>query len=650
MYDFHEGGFTHINIPSGMGAFYLQIDDVKARAIMPQFNVDLFEKFILDFIDNATNEIIQTVERTSGNLDNPVFLFPGNYRLKISAFTLSANVDPAAVGESGQFNISTGNTTFGNVELEVFINDGGTGTFSWKLTTPENFNLEVQNITITHLNYDPVESIDLTFNTVNGVDISEGFRDNLTSGYYRVTLTLIKDTQTDPVIVRQFLHIYKDMESKLEMTFNNSHFGIFGTIDEVEDFYQRVASYATATSDVVINVSSSLLLYKVVSVPSNPNGHRLIIQSTGIPQSLIRDFADTDSDSGLFTIPAGARVTFDNILIEGANYSGTTSPLVNIQTGGVLTMNDVSVTGTPNNLTDVFVSVGAGTFTLSGNITIGALDLVSNGTSNSSVTIAPPGLTGGSIGRLDLRGNHNDLYTVITQQWEGRNALQGSGYTLQQSDVNRFTLGEFIGTGVNRLAVNTNHRIESAGIDAGKIVKVHHDVFTQIALFRFATANTTITLNDDADFLIRANIPLPQVGGSTLTIRSSNPSARQIITRRFSDLANSGLFMVPTGVTLIFEEIIVDGDKGTHVTNAAPLVRVDGGTFTMRNGAVLRNNRASNGGGVNVVTGTFVMSGGEISDNTATGNGGGVYKDGSGLFTMSGGKINGNFSNSTSTT
>ena len=67
-----------------------------------------------------------------------------------------------------------------------------------------------------------------------------------------------------------------------------------------------------------------------------------------------------------------------------------------------------------------------------------------------------------------------------------------------------------------------------------------------------------------------------------------------------------------------------------------------GGTFNMR-GGIIRNNKASSGGGV-YVSGTslgqgFFMSGGTISGNVAS-NGGGVYADGT--FEMSGGAISGN--------
>jgi len=173
--------------------------------------------------------------------------------------------------------------------------------------------------------------------------------------------------------------------------------------------------------------------------------------------------------------------------------------------------------------------------------------------------------------------------------------------------------------------------------------------------------------------------------GKTLTIKGD--IATRKITRGTQDSnASNGLFIVESGVQLVFEDIVIDGNKGTLTGNKASLVRVNaGGSFTMNDKAVLQNNSAENGGGVYVVgtssaigtftmntgstimnntatqngggvylkegsvVGTFTMNGGEISSNTATSNGGGVYFDFE-TFTMNNGNISGNTANGTGTT
>jgi hypothetical protein len=80
-------------------------------------------------------------------------------------------------------------------------------------------------------------------------------------------------------------------------------------------------------------------------------------------------------------------------------------------------------------------------------------------------------------------------------------------------------------------------------------------------------------------------------------------------------------------------------------TNNAPLVQINGGTFTMKSGELSGNtNDDSNGGGVLVSNGTFNMTGGTISGNSSSsGGGGGVAVNGSSaIFNMYGGTILGN--------
>jgi len=163
---------------------------------------------------------------------------------------------------------------------------------------------------------------------------------------------------------------------------------------------------------------------------------------------------------------------------------------------------------------------------------------------------------------------------------------------------------------------------------------LHHQVNA------FATAQTDVVIELDQDFVLDRliSIPVPSKSGATLTIRSANPSAPVTLKRGVS----GSLFTVPSNASLILEDIIIDGDKdGSFSSGGGSLVYVSGGAFTMREGAVLRNNSSSSGGGVSVGGGIFTMEGGTISGNTATSYGGGVFING-GTFNMNGGEINGN--------
>jgi len=153
-----------------------------------------------------------------------------------------------------------------------------------------------------------------------------------------------------------------------------------------------------------------------------------------------------------------------------------------------------------------------------------------------------------------------------------------------------------------------------------------------------ATGNRTILIGADFDITENLTVSNPNY---VLTITSSG--VVRTLTRGYDDLNSSnGLFTV-NGSKLVLEDIVLDGDN--RINNKAPLVRVAGGAgsaLTMNNGAILKNNYATQGGGVYVAnSGTFTMIGGEISGNVVSEFGGGVLIN-NGTFIMNGGAISGN--------
>ncbi|MCL2808663.1 MAG: hypothetical protein FWD24_01215 [Treponema sp.] len=127
--------------------------------------------------------------------------------------------------------------------------------------------------------------------------------------------------------------------------------------------------------------------------------------------------------------------------------------------------------------------------------------------------------------------------------------------------------------------------------------------------------NQTVDLNTNMD--INANLTI------------------QVLTPLFINRTGTGnLFTVGASGTLTLDAgLILNG----HNANNASLVRINGGSFVMRNGSSIQNNTAENGGAVFLNSGTFNMYGGTIQGNTAN-NGGGVYMS-NGVFSMYGGRI-----------
>jgi hypothetical protein len=146
------------------------------------------------------------------------------------------------------------------------------------------------------------------------------------------------------------------------------------------------------------------------------------------------------------------------------------------------------------------------------------------------------------------------------------------------------------------------------------------------------------------------SIPLPEgaeTTGYTIDkhIRLTSGDGAHTVTRK-NGFTGGSLFTVVSGASLTLDgsshALVIDGNG---ITASAPLMTVSGGgTLTMHDGVVLRNNENTGSGGAVQVTGpgsTCAMSGGTISGNNAS-YGGAVYVTNGGTFTMTAGSITGN--------
>ncbi|HIX93778.1 MAG TPA: S-layer homology domain-containing protein [Firmicutes bacterium] len=107
--------------------------------------------------------------------------------------------------------------------------------------------------------------------------------------------------------------------------------------------------------------------------------------------------------------------------------------------------------------------------------------------------------------------------------------------------------------------------------------------------------------------------------------------------------ASRGLIAINGGSLTLGDGAVVRNNNNTTKNGASGGVCLIDGKLYIQEGAQISNNTAQLGGGVYIVSGSVVMSGGEISDNTATTYGGGVYVDNSdSFFTLESGTISNN--------
>jgi uncharacterized repeat protein (TIGR02543 family) len=143
-----------------------------------------------------------------------------------------------------------------------------------------------------------------------------------------------------------------------------------------------------------------------------------------------------------------------------------------------------------------------------------------------------------------------------------------------------------------------------------------------------AQSNTVYSLEVDANESLNST-SLSYYYVNNITIQLTGIGAERVI----SLFASGSLFTVGSGVTLILNNITLQGMSG----NYSSVVKVNkNGALVMNEGAKITVNA---GEGVNVTSGTFTMTGGEISN---TGGSGAVFMGENGNFTMSGGDISGN--------
>jgi hypothetical protein len=243
-----------------------------------------------------------------------------------------------------------------------------------------------------------------------------------------------------------------------------------------------------------------------------------------------------------------------------------------------------------------------------------------------------------------------------------------AGTTLTTGTRNRFTLGDGIAMAI-KLEANsgklTNNTME---LSIGGSTAYYPSIKAAISAVSDGTAESPVTIGLLADVTISQSDAIALTSGQHIRLV---PEGADITIRRASDLGS--LFTVQSGASLTLEgggenELVIDGGAGDGLTVSAALVTVSGGTFTMKNGVTLTDNKYSGvnisnggkfdmqggtisgnttsnaGGGVRISNGTFTMSDGEISGNTTSNAGGGV-RISNGTFTMSGGEISGNTAN-----
>jgi hypothetical protein len=96
------------------------------------------------------------------------------------------------------------------------------------------------------------------------------------------------------------------------------------------------------------------------------------------------------------------------------------------------------------------------------------------------------------------------------------------------------------------------------------------------------------------------------------------------------------LYVADGGRVTLGDNLILTGGSAGSGSGGGGVYVSANSICTMNSGALIRNNSAFYGGGVQVAGGEFIMSGGTLTGNSASMYGGGVYVNGGGSFTLDG--------------
>jgi hypothetical protein len=324
--------------------------------------------------------------------------------------------------------------------------------------------------------------------------------------------------------------------------------------------------------------------------------------------------------NGTFTMSGGV-IDGTNARNSSANGGG-----VFIEGGAFTMQGSASISGNTASGNGGGVFAGGGTFTMSDSATVAQ---------NNDVYLA-----NGNVITVGATLSGTGYVAMIKPEDERADTIVLDG--LSAATITRFNLS------ITDMVIVLN---ESRGVLKNAIVSLNGVAYSSIQDAVDASAGTS-SATPDTITVLAENITVEDTG--KVTINSGKhvklvPGANSDVTlTRAGNFTDAPLFTISSGGSLALagisgRELVVDGNSANNVTAHAPLIKVQGGSFTIDTGVTLKNNNhQGNCGGV-LVTGSgssFTMNGGAISGNSAT-TGGGVFVQ-DGAFTMAGGAISGN--------
>ncbi len=320
-----------------------------------------------------------------------------------------------------------------------------------------------------------------------------------------------------------------------------------------DDFKAQIAKYATATEDMTVTVSQDITMTQIISIPEHAAGHTLTIKSDATRRTITRGAGVTDH---LFTVSAGAKLTMENIIIDGnkdvvTNASGS---LVYVSASAGLVMNVGAVLqNNMNTRTEGPTTYGggvysAGTFTMNGG-------KISNNSANRAGGVYSDGtftMNGGEINHNSASVSGGGVYVSGgTFNIFGENckishnealSIGGGVYILNGSTVVTMTNGEISD---NKTTLSSDGGGGGVGIHAGGT---------------FNMSGGKITGNE-----------VPTEGGGVRSYSGSFTMTGGEISNNSADKNGGGVYWDPTSPLTLGGTAKITGNKADNTDNNVTL-------------------------------------------------------------------------------
>ncbi|MDR1278751.1 MAG: hypothetical protein LBK02_08370 [Treponema sp.] len=197
-------GYVKINLDSGENP----ASPAAARTLLP--STFSFGSCDLKFTKGAA-----TVEKTGWDLDNPVELEEGTWKLELKAYLGTGDGKTlAASGVNSSINVTANATNPALVNI-TFVSLSGTGSLDYTIADSSGITLESAVISFAALSGTAPADI----NILGGFTGSQG---NIPAGHYIVTVTLTGEGKK--AVRQEVAHIYKNQISTMAFTFEADNF------------------------------------------------------------------------------------------------------------------------------------------------------------------------------------------------------------------------------------------------------------------------------------------------------------------------------------------------------------------------------------------------------------------------------------------